>query len=348
MPEPRRLVYVSNPDVDLAPAKASVKTFRSDLPGIALTIAGLSLLIYLFLNDTFSLNIIALSLLFAGLATGWNLIGGLAGQFSLGHSVFFAIGGYVAANLYLKAGISPWFGMIASAVVAGVVAAIVSWPVFRLRGPFFAIATMALTEVALAVAVYMESFTGGPQGLSIPFRAAFSNMIFRDRLSYTLLMFGFFVFCLIAFAFVHRSRLGYYLQAVRDNESAAAACGVDVTWTKVIGMAVSGALTGVGGALFIFYVRVADPPALLSLFDIGVKIALIALIGGIGTLYGPLFGALLIVPLETWLRSEFGGRIPGANLIVLGLILVLASRFMKHGISSVATTALALVRRRPS
>jgi branched-chain amino acid transport system permease protein len=315
--------------------KTSIRSFRSEIPGLAFTICGLGLLIFLLRDDTFSLNTLALTLLFAGLATAWNLIGGLAGQFSMGHSVFFAIGGYVTADFYLKLGISPWLSLPVAAAAAGLLAGIVSWPVFRLRGPFFAIATMALTEVALAVAIYLERFTGGAQGLSIPFRLSFSNMIFRDRLSYTLLMFGFFIFCLVVFVFVLRSRLGYYLQAVRDNESAASASGIEVTWVKIVGMTISGALTGIGGALFIFYVRVADPPAMLSLFDIGVKIALIVLIGGIGTIYGPLYGALLVVPLEIWLRSEFGGQIPGANLIALGLILILASRFMKQGISSV-------------
>jgi branched-chain amino acid transport system permease protein len=191
---------------------------------------------------------------------------------------------------------------------------------------------MAFTEVLLSLAMYFDTFTGGARGLSIPFRAGLDNMIFRDRFSYALLMLGFLAVVLIAFTAVIRSRLGYSLQAVRDNQDAAMAAGINVLRTKLIGMAISAALTGIGGTLFLMYVRVVDPPTLFSLFDVGVKVALIALIGGIGTIYGPLLGALLIIPLESMLRAELGGAVPGANLIVLGSILLLTALFLKRGI----------------
>ena len=204
---------------------------------------------------------------------------------------------------------------------------------------------MALTEVALALGNYMESVTGGTRGMSIPFRLGLANMIFRDRLSYAILMFGFAALCLLVVLAVTRSRLGYYLQAVRDNEQAARASGIDVTRTKLAGMAISAALTGVGGGLFLMTTRVADPGALLSLFDFGVKFALIALIGGLGTVYGPLLGALVIIPLENWLRAEFGGLVPGANIIVLSLILILAALFLKRGIVGALQSAFDRARR---
>ncbi len=309
-----------------------VRTLRHELPTTLAVVAGLGGLVALFSGDSFALNILATTFLFAGLATAWNIIGGLGGQFSLGHSVFFAIGAFTVANLYLKLQISPWFALPPAALLAALVAVACSWPVFRLRGPFFAIATMALTEVLLSLALYFDRFTGGSRGLSIPFRFGLQNMIFRDRLSYALLMLGFLVICMIVMAAVTRSRLGYALQAVRDNEDAALASGIDVLRTKLAGMAISAALTGMGGVLYMMYVRVADPPTLFSLFDIGVKMALIALIGGIGTIYGPLLGALLIVPLESYLRAELGGTVPGANLIVLGFILMLTALFLRRGI----------------
>ena len=284
------------------------------------------------IGDSFTLNILSTTFLFAGLASAWNLIGGYGGQFSLGHSVFFAVGAYTTANLYLRAGITPWVGLMGGAGLAALVAVAVSWPVFRLRGPFFAIATMAFTEVALAIANYWESATGGTRGMSIPFRLGAANMIFRDRLSYTWIMWGFMAVCLLVALAVARSRLGYYLRAVRDNEQAAGAAGIDVLRTKLLGMAVSAALTGIGGGLFLFSTRVTDPTAILSLFDFGVKFALIALIGGMGTVYGPLLGALLIIPLESWLRAELGGLVPGANVIVLSVLLIMAALFLRHGI----------------
>ncbi len=303
-----------------------------ELPRLAAVLLALCALVYSQLGDTFALNILATTFLFAGLASAWNLIGGFGGQFSLGHSVFFAVGAYTTADLYLKAGVSPWFGLVPAAVLAALVAALVSWPVFRLRGPFFAIATMASTEVALALGNYAVWVTGGTSGLSIPFRMGAENMIFRNRVSTTMLMLGFAAVCLVVVLAVTRSRLGYYLQAVRDNESAAKAAGIDVLRTKLAGMAISAAMTGIGGGLFMMSVRTADPSALLSLFDFGVKFALIALIGGLGTVYGPVLGALLIIPLENWLRANLGGLAPGLDVGTLGLILILASLFLKQGI----------------
>ena len=321
----------TTPGRGLHPA-SRVRTFAAELPFAGLCLAILAGLVVLFSGDSFTLGILATAFLFAGLASAWNIIGGFGGQFSLGHSVFFAIGAYVVANLYLRAGILPWFGLIPAAALAAVVAVLASWPVFRLRGPFFAIATMAMTEVALALANYFDTFTGGTRGLSIPFRLGFANMIFRNRLSYAWLMLGFVALCLLVSLAISRSRLGYYLQAVRDNEQAAAAAGIDVRRAKLAGMGISAALTGIGGGLFMMQVRVVDPSALLSLFDFGVKFALIALIGGLGTVYGPLIGALLIVPLESWLRAELGGAIPGGDLIVLSIVLMAAALFLRRGI----------------
>ncbi len=330
---------------DLSMPAPTVKTFARELPLMALVLGLLAALIFAASGDSFALNILSTTFLFAGLASAWNIIGGFGRQFSLGHSVFFAVGAYTTANLYLRMGVSPWLGLVPGAALAALVAALVSWPVFRLRGPFFAIATMALTEVALALGNYMESVTGGTRGMSIPFRLGLANMIFRDRLSYAMLMFGFTALSLLVVLAVTRSRLGYYLQAVRDNEQAARASGIDVTRTKLAGMAISAALTGVGGGLFLMSTRVGDPGALLSLFDFGVKFALIALIGGLGTVYGPLLGALVIVPLENWLRAEFGGLVSGANVIVLSLILILAALFLKRGIVGALQSVFDRVRR---
>ena len=321
--------------LDLAPVaepQAKFASFRGELKWLALATVGCLALIGLFAGNSFALNILATTFVFAGLATAWNIIGGLGGQFSLGHSVFFAIGAYTAANLSLGYGISPWLSLAPAMCLAAAFAALVSWPVFRLRGPFFAIATMALTEVMLALAMYFEKVTGGAVGLSIPFKLGLQNMIFRDRMSYAFLMLGFLAVCLLVLAAIKHSRLGYSLQAVRDNEDTAEAAGINVLRTKLVGMAISAALTAAGGCVYVMYVRVVDPPSLFSLFDIGVKIALIALIGGIGTIYGPLLGALLIIPLENYLRAELGGVFPGSNLIVLGFILVLTALYLRKGI----------------
>jgi branched-chain amino acid transport system permease protein len=295
-----------------------------------LTLAGLPLA-FLW-SSPYWVNILAYTYLFAALAAAWNIIGGFGGQFSLGHGVFFAISAYAVARLYLDLGLTPWLAIWPAAALATVVALLISWPTFRLRGPFFAIATMAINEACLALANYSDKITGGPRGILIPFRAGLQNMIFVERWKYALLMFGFMVIVVLITVWLRRARLGHYLLAVRADEDAARAAGVSVLKVKLQGMALSAFLTGIGGGLFAMYVRVLDPPTLFTLPDIGVKFALISLIGGIGTIIGPVIGALLVMPLEFYLRNAIGGDIPGGHLIVLGAVLVIAALFLKRGV----------------
>ena len=296
-------------------------------------ILGLTLVPLLLLwSEPYCVNVLTTTYLFAGLAAAWNIIGGFGGQFSLGHGVFFGLGAYSVARLYLDLGLSPWLGLIPAAALATAIALLVSWPTFRLRGPFFAIATMAINEVCFALANYSDRLTGGPRGLLIPFRAGTSNMIFAERWKYALLTFAFMTLVVLSTVAVRRSRLGYYLLAVREDEDAAHAAGIDVLKIKLLGMALSAALTGIGGGLFAMYVRVLDPPTLFALSEIGVKFALLTLIGGLGTVLGPVAGAIAILPIESWLRTTFGGLTPGAHMIVLGLVLMLSALFLKHGI----------------
>lgn len=312
--------------------KIFIGSFTRELPLLATVVAALGLALVFFSSDSFTLNTLAGTLLFGGLATSWNIIGGFGGQFSLGHSVFFALGAYITGNLFLAFELSPWISLIPAMVIAAAVAMLISWPVFRLRGPFFSIATLALTEVALALALYFSEWTGGAQGFSVPFKRGLVNMIFADRFHTAILMLCYVAVTLLIVCWLRHSRLGYSLQALRNNEDTAEAAGIDVLRTKLIGMGMSAALMAAGGSFYMMYVRVVDPYALFSLFEIGVKVAMIALIGGIGTIYGPLLGTLLLIPLENFLRAELGTSIPGGNLLVLGVLMVLTALYLPQGI----------------
>ena len=184
--------------------------------------------IVLLVDDAHWLNILAFTYLMGGLAAAWNIIGGFGGQFSLGHGVFFGIGAYATAVGTTTYGASPWLIMVPAALAAAAVSMLISWPTFRLRGPFFAIATMAFNEVAFVLANHFDSFTGGPRGIMIPFKAGFANMIFRERWQYALLMFAFVALVVGVSVWLRRSRLGYYLLAVREDEDAARASGINV------------------------------------------------------------------------------------------------------------------------
>ena len=308
-------------------------------------ILGLALLPFaLLVDDAYWLNIIAFTYLMGGLAAAWNIIGGFAGQFSLGHGVFFGIGAYCTARFYVDFGLSPWLTMLPAALFAAAVAVLISWPTFRLRGPFFAIATLAFNEVAFVIANHFDSLTGGPRGILIPFKAGLANMIFKERWQYALLMFVFVALVIGITVLLRRSRLGYYLLAVREDEDAARASGIHVLKVKLQGMALSAALTSIGGTLFAMYLRYIDPPTLFTLPDVGVKFALLSLIGGVGTIAGPLLGAALVIPFENFLRAELANALPGLNLAILGLLMVLAALFMKRGVVGAWGDLLARLR----
>ena len=312
------------------------------LGGMALALLPL----VLFVNDAHWLNIIAFTYLMGGLAASWNIIGGFGGQFSLGHGVFFGIGAYVTAKLYVVFDLSPWLTMVPAALFAALVATLISWPTFRLRGPFFAIATLAFNEVAFVIANHFDSVTGGPRGIMIPFKAGFGNMIFRERWQYAVLMFGFVAVVVGVTMLLRRSRLGYYLLAVREDEDAARAAGINVLGVKLRGMALSAGLTAIGGTLFAMYLRYIDPPTLFTLPEVGVKFALLSLIGGVGTIAGPLLGAALIIPFENFLRAELANQLPGLSLAILGLLMVLAALFMKRGVVGALDDLLRRLRKK--
>ncbi|HEX9275380.1 MAG TPA: branched-chain amino acid ABC transporter permease [Casimicrobiaceae bacterium] len=284
-------------------------------------------------SEFFWVNILTYTYLFAGLAVAWNIIAGFGGQFSLGHGVFFAVGAYTTARLFLDWHVSPWLGILPGAIACAVLGPLIFLPTFRLKGSFFAIATLAFNEVALVFANYLESLTGGPRGLQVPFRAGLANMIFANPRAYALLTFAFMAIAVAIVIVLMRSRLGYYLLAVREDEDAARAAGISVTNVKLQATALSAALTALGGGLFAMYVRTIDPLTLFSLPDVGVKFALLALIGGMGTVTGPVLGAFLIVPLESYFRATLGGAGAGLHLILLGLVMVLAALFMRRGIA---------------
>ena len=323
---------------DHAPVSAEQSGIESGATALLKYLGGMAILFAPFVllaDDAHWLNIIAFTYLMAGLAAAWNIIGGFGGQFSLGHGVFFAIGAYMTAKFYTLFAISPWLTMIPAALFAALVAVLISWPTFRLRGPFFAIATLAFNEVAFVIANHFDSLTGGPRGIMIPFKAGLENMIFRERWQYALLMFGFMAIVVAITVVLRRSRLGYYLLAVREDEDAARAAGINVLGTKLRGMALSAGLTAIGGTLFVMYLRYVDPPTLFTLPEVGVKFALLSLIGGVGTIAGPLLGAALIIPFENFLRGELANALPGVSLAILGLLMVLAALFMKRGIVGV-------------
>ena len=292
-------------------------------PRAYVTVIALSLLlaIPLAVGSPFLYLIFVLLCSFAALATAWNIVGGFAGQLSLGHAVFYGIGSYAAVLLMVKFQISPWFGMLVGAVISTIVSVLISYPCFRLRGPFFALATIAVLEVVRLVAIHQTGLTGGAGGLAPPLNIGLKWMMFREKWVYLVIAFGFLLLTLaVSWRIVH-SRLGYYLVAVREREDAARAVGVNAVRAKLVAVMVSAFLTSLVGSFQAMYLTFIDPSSVFSL-ELSIQIAMFALIGGLGTVFGPLVGTVLVLPIAELARgwlSDFGNGFHG---LVYGIVLV--------------------------
>jgi branched-chain amino acid transport system permease protein len=285
-------------------------------------------------QDAFLLDGLILILMWGGAASAWNVAGGYAGQISLGHSAFFGLGAYAAALLGTRWGVSPWIGLAVGATVATAFGFVIGFLSNRLRGPYFVLATIAFSQVLLIVASRWRGFTAGSEGIPVPFRPGFWTLGIADKRVWVYLVLALAVMLYLIQLYLERSRRGYQLAAVREDEDAALSLGVPARGLKVAAIAASAALTAVGGALWAQYVGFVDPFYVFSV-DLSVRFALAAVLGGIGTALGPFLGAALITTLETYLRARFGGigaGLAGIYLIIYGVVLIVMMRFAPQGL----------------
>ena len=324
----------------------SLPTAGSPLSGRFVPVAAIAaaLIVPLGLDgDGYAIRVIALVFLFAALGQSWNIVGGLANQISLGHAAFFGIGAYTSTRLLIDFGLSPWFGMLAGGVLGGAAAALISLPTMRLRGHYFALATLAFGEVMRVVANAWTGLTGGPVGISVPYSAPGLWMLsFKGTLPFYYLNLAALVGVTAVFVGIRRSAFGYRLRAVREDANAAEVVGVDTARIKIQAAVISGALTAMLGTLYAQMNFFFDPDAVFGAAPISVRIALIAIVGGIGTAAGPILGAILIVSLEEIANVLLSGQVAGLSNLVYGLILIAVIMIQPHGL-----VALGPVFRRP-
>ncbi|MFG1392378.1 branched-chain amino acid ABC transporter permease [Xanthobacter agilis] len=279
------------------------------------------------------IRVAAMVLLFAAMAQSWNIVGGLANQISLGHAAFFGLGAYTSTLLFLKLGVTPWIGMGVGAVVAGGAAALLSIPTFRLKGHYFALATLAFAEVMRVIANSLGDVTGGPVGLSIPFMGSQPALFaFRSVASYYWIILGLLVAVCAVFHLLASGAIGYRLRAVRENEAAAEVAGVDTFRVKLTASVISAALTAVCGTVFAQFTFFFDPDSIFSLSGISVRMAMIAIVGGLGTLGGPLVGALFLIPLEEMANAVLSSQAAGLSQFAFGVILIGAILIQPRGL----------------
>jgi branched-chain amino acid transport system permease protein len=295
-------------------------------------------------QDVFLQRIGALVLLAAISASAWNLLGGYAGQVSVGHAVYFGTGAYSSLVVYTELGWPPIAGVPAGMTVSMVIAALVGTPTFRLRGHYFSMATIAAAELfrILASNWPLLGAAVGLMGPPVP-RTAW-DLSFISPVPYHYLFLSVLVLLLGLTWQMRRSRMGYYLAAIRGGDRAARSLGVPVLRYKLYALLLSAAFTSIAGSLYAVMVGFIDPDSALSIL-ISVKMLIVAALGGAGTLFGPLVGAIILIPLEETTNALFGGGGTGITFIVYGAIIVLVARFQPGG---VAAFWQSVTSRRPS
>lgn len=275
------------------------------------------------IGGSFFGHVATMVLLYASMAQSWNIISGYGGQVSFGHSVFFGIGAYGAALSVVTFESLPWFGAPLGMLAAAAVSIIISYPCFKLKGHYFAIATFAIVEIFNRLFMIWDA-VGGALGLDYP--------ILPDgwvNFSWSTTKTGYYIGALAIFLLVfgivrhiERNRMGYYLLAVREGQETAESLGVNSTVVKLGAMALSAALAALCGAFFAQYNYRVDPPMVMSL-DMSMKFVLITILGGLGTFWGPFLGALVLIPLQEYTRAYLSHLGPGVDLIIFGLIIII-------------------------
>jgi branched-chain amino acid transport system permease protein len=271
-------------------------------------------------------------LLYATLAQAWNILAGYCGQISLGHAVFFGTGAYTSSVLQMAVGLNPWLGLVAGVAAAVLLSQAIGYPCFRLRGHYFAIATIAIGEIVHTVAINWE-FIGGARGLTLPIHA---DSLAAFQFHGTKYVYYYIILALTALCFfvtwrIERTRVGYYLRAIREDPGAAQSVGVPVTRYKQIAMAFSAGFMAVGGTFYAQYVLYLDPDSVFPL-GLSILVCLLTVVGGVGTLWGPLVGAGLMIPLSEFTRVQFGGTGSAVDLLIYGALLTIVAVFQPTGL----------------
>ena len=275
--------------------------------------------------------------IFAVWGQSWNILSGLSGNISLGHSAFIAVAAYATIILFKQFGVPPVIGWIAGVVAAAVLAAIIGMVTLRLRGPYFTLATLSVAAVILSLLLHFKAATGGANGIAITFAhdnalaLEFTNVRVYYAFAITLLL-----AITLLVHLIRRSKLGFYIVAIQSSEEAAAAAGVRIAQVKVAAFCLSAALTGLGGILYAFFLGFADPNHLSGLL-LSVEIALIAVVGGTGYLVGPIVGAIFFELVDAS-ANAFLGAAGGWDALILGFAVVAVVMLEPRGL-------IALVRR---
>jgi branched-chain amino acid transport system permease protein len=291
----------------------------------------LALLFPQFEKEASHQNLVILVLMAAQLGVAWNIIGGYAGQVSLGQVAFYGLGAYTSTLLFTKLGWTPWLAIPMGGLVAVCVSVVIGWSCFRLKGHYFAMATIAVAEIIQIVFTNWE-YAGAAVGLNLPIvEEGWRTLVFSSKEPYYYLALGLLMLTLGANYLIERSFLGYYFRAIKDEPDAARSLGVNLSRYKRIAFAVSSFFTALGGSLYAQKELYIDPGAVLHT-GLSIKMALVSILGGVGTLFGPLIGAGFLTMIEEGTRAAFGGSGRGTDLVIYGGLIVIIAVYYPTGV----------------
>ncbi|HEY1726810.1 MAG TPA: branched-chain amino acid ABC transporter permease [Candidatus Baltobacteraceae bacterium] len=300
-------------------------------PRLTLIVCALALVVYPFImTSTFGQRVGVLVLLAALSGTAWNIVGGYAEQVSIGHAVFYGIGAYVPLLFYTQTKGNPVLMIPFAMALAALVALCIGIPTFRLRGHYFSMATLALGELFL-LGVTITPALGGASGLSGPVEQNPWELSMRSPLPYYYVLLVALALMIGLVAWLERNRVGYYLRAIQSSERAARSLGVPVYRYKLIALMISAACTALAGSFYALFVGFVNPDSVFGLL-VSVQMVIVATLGGAGTLYGPLLGAVILVPTQEWANATFGGGGTGLSYVVYGAVIMVLTRFEPGGL----------------
>lgn len=294
---------------------------RKTLPFI---IAGLLALLPLIGLSSYWMHILILVIMWSVIGMAWNLLGGYCGQVSFGHAAFFGVGAYTAGILYNKLGVSAWWGLPLSIFIVTIFALVIGYICLRLKGPFFALGTLAMGVILRVTAENLTGITEGDLGIMIRER----TWVDKTWYFYVIL-----VIALLSFALVKRvieSKLGYYFVAIREDQDAAESLGINTTLYKTIALSLSAVITGLAGAFYTNYMGYIDPKIVFALHDISIVTIMVVMVGGVATYWGPFVGAIIMVFLAEIIRTI--PKLGAAHHTFFGILLIIIIIFLPNGV----------------
>jgi branched-chain amino acid transport system permease protein len=309
----------------MMPGRGTLSLFELFLLAICVALVALPL-------PHFYKDVLIVTFLWAGVALAWNIAGGFAGLISFGHAAFFAIGAYTSTILAVHHGLTPWIGIWAGALLAAGLGAVLAVIGARLRGPFFILSTLAAAEVVRIGALNWATLTGGAEGMWIAASPSFVDMVFAAQTTYAAVILAYLAIVYAVAKLVEGSRYGLQMFAVRDDEDAASAAGINPLLTRTAALAISAFLTGIGGSLFAQYFQFLDPTHVVSP-ELSFQFALLPALGGLGTAIGPVLGAFAVMPVAELLRSYLGAIFQGLHLVIFGGFLIAVMLYFPSGLA---------------